>query len=52
MPDRMIALLVNFLKQNNGQLSNRTKEKEFQALTGKEIVFIENLYKSIFLNYI
>ena len=48
MSDSMIALLVNFLEQNNGQLSNRAKEKEFQKLTVEEIVFIENLYKDIF----
>ena len=48
MPYCLIALLVNFLEQNNGKFSNRAKEKEFQALTVEEIVFIDNLYKDIF----
>lgn len=48
MPDRMVALLVNFLGQNNGILSKRAREKEFSALTDKEVGSIENLYREIF----
>jgi len=33
MPDKMVALLVRFLDQNNGILSKRAREKEFSALT-------------------
>lgn len=48
MPDRLVALLVQFLAQNNGTLSKRAKEKEFSALSEKEIKSIEKLYKDIF----
>jgi len=50
MPDTMIALLVRFLEQNNGQLSKRAKEKEFKALTNKEIKEVEMNYNLIFNN--
>lgn len=48
MPDKMIALLVRFLDQNNGSLSKRAREKEFGALTEVEINQIENRYNEIF----
>jgi hypothetical protein len=48
MPDMLVALLVKFLDQNNGSLSKRAKEKEFCALSEKEIKSIEKLYSEIF----
>ncbi len=48
MPDNMVALLVRFLEQNNGILSQRAREKEFNDLTQKEIQDIEKQYQSIF----
>jgi len=48
MPDKMIALLVRFLEQNNGVLSKRAREKEFDALTETEVNQIEIRYKEIF----
>ena len=48
MPDSLIALLVRFLSQNSGTLSRRAKEKEFSALSEKEVKSIEKLYKEIF----
>jgi hypothetical protein len=48
MPDKMVALLVRFLEQNNGVLSKRAKEKEFDALTEAEVNQIEIRYKEIF----
>jgi hypothetical protein len=48
MPDRLVAVLVKFLSQNNGTLSNRAKEKEFSALSEKEVKSIEKLYSEIF----
>jgi len=48
MPDKMIALLVRFLSQNAGKLSNRAKEVEFVDLTKDEIKLIEENYKRIF----
>ncbi|NOX18331.1 MAG: cell filamentation protein Fic, partial [Chlorobi bacterium] len=48
MPDRMVSLLVRFLEQNEGEISKRAKEKEFSALTEKEVAEIEREYKRIF----
>ena len=49
MPDKMVAILVRFLEQNDGVLSKRALKKEFSALKEKEIKEIESSYKSIFL---
>ncbi|MEJ7829425.1 MAG: Fic family protein [Segetibacter sp.] len=48
MPDKMVSLLVRFLEQGNGKLSERTKAKEFAALTEKEAIQLENKYAEIF----
>lgn len=48
MPDKMVALLVRFLEQNNGVLSKRALEKEFSALKKEEVKAIEAQYKVIF----
>jgi len=47
MPDSMIALLVRFLEQNDGKLSKRAKEKEFEILNKEEVSRIEETYKLI-----
>jgi len=44
----MVALLVQFLDQNNGILSKRSWEKEFTALTETENNQIEKKFKEIF----
>ncbi len=48
MPDKMVAILVRFLEQNNGVLSKRALKKEFSALKAEEIKDIEANYNSIF----
>jgi Fic family protein len=48
MPDKLISILVRFLEQNDGILSNRAKEKEFNMLNSEEIKKIETMFKSIF----
>ncbi len=48
MPDKTVALLVRFLDQNNGILSNRAQEKEFNVLTIDEIQLVEKQYLTIF----
>ena len=48
MPDRLIDLLIRFLRQENGMLSKRAKRKEFQALTSNEIKILEEKYSEIF----
>ncbi len=50
MSDRMVALLIRFLSQNNGKLSKRALGKEFSELSGEEVVDIENQYKFYFLD--
>lgn len=48
MPDKLVALLVRFLDQNEGHLSKRAREKEFNSLSDKEVIEIEENYQSIF----
>ncbi|HVU83237.1 MAG TPA: Fic family protein [Puia sp.] len=48
MPDKMVALLVRFLNQNNGVLSKRLREKEFSQLNESEIKSVESKYKELF----
>ncbi|MEO8446756.1 MAG: Fic family protein [bacterium] len=48
MDDRTIDQLINFLKQNDGSLSQRAKSKEFKILTEKEGENLENNYREIF----
>ena len=48
MPDRMVDLLLRFLAQNNGRLSARAREKEFELLNEAEIAAIEAKYQEVF----
>jgi hypothetical protein len=48
MPDNMISLIIGFLEQGNGNLSERSRKKEFSALTQKEVEEIEAKFKEIF----
>ena len=50
MPDKLVSILARFLEQNQGVLSKRAKEKEFGALSQREVEQIEAEYRSIFLN--
>jgi hypothetical protein len=50
MPDKMVALVIRFLEQNNGRFSERAKEKEFTKLTKDEIEAIEDQYQKIFMD--
>jgi hypothetical protein len=50
MPDKLVSLLIRFLKQNDGRLAKRARETEFSELTLDEINKIENHYKSIYNN--
>ncbi|HEY3824086.1 MAG TPA: hypothetical protein VGL82_05980, partial [Bryobacteraceae bacterium] len=44
MPERTIDLLFRFLRQNNGRISKRAREKEFAALTDAEAAKLEEAY--------
>ena len=48
MPDKMVALLIHLLEQNNGTLSKRKREKELDGLKDEEIKEIEEYYKLFF----
>lgn len=48
MPDSTIDLLFNFLKQNDGRLSNRALSKEFEALEENEVTYVERAYSEAF----
>jgi hypothetical protein len=48
MPDKMVALLVRILEQNEGRFSKRARENEFDKLTDTEISDIESRFKAIF----
>lgn len=48
MPDKMVALLVKYLEQNNGVLSKKKKELDFEILTNDEVNNIELAYKNSF----
>lgn len=48
MPDKTVALLIRFLEQGHGKLSERVKSKEFRILTPDEVMHIEEKYQEIF----
>ncbi|MGB7101355.1 MAG: Fic family protein [Xanthobacteraceae bacterium] len=48
MPDRTLDNLLGFLRQNEGTLSKRAREKEFAALTDDETRRIEQAYVDLF----
>lgn len=49
MPERTINLLAQFLRQNNGTLSRRARNREFQGLSADELERVEDLYARCFL---
>ena len=48
MPDRLAQDLIMFIRQNDGRLSKRRREKEFAALTDEETRRIEEIYAEVF----
>ncbi|MEP7346352.1 MAG: Fic family protein, partial [Gemmatimonadaceae bacterium] len=44
MPERTLNLLHRFLRQNDGRLSERARQREFAALADQEVARIEALY--------
>ncbi|MFP4485132.1 MAG: Fic family protein [Spirochaetaceae bacterium] len=48
MPDRTINLLFRFLRQNQGRLSKRSRQKEFAALSDEEVARVESFYAEAF----
>lgn len=48
MPDKDLENLISFLRQNDGKLSNRARNKEFKALTTDEVTMLETKFQEIF----
>jgi hypothetical protein len=48
MPDTTVDLLFRFLRQNDGRLSRRAREREFAELTEDEVAKIEATYAKSF----
>ncbi len=48
MPEGTINLLFRFVNQNGGRLSQRAREREFEALTDEETERIEAIYRGTF----
>jgi hypothetical protein len=49
MSDKHMETLIGFLRQGNGSLSKRAREREFQALTDEEATQLEDRYNEIFM---
>ncbi len=48
MQDRLAQNLILFIRQNNGTLSRRKREKEFSALTDDEVHGLESIIRDAF----
>lgn len=49
MPDKLVNVLVRFLEQNAGKLSQRARTKELESLTDTEIEKIEAAFAEAFV---
>lgn len=47
MPDRVLDLLFRFLRQNDGRLSKRAREREFAVLTDEETARVEGIFAEL-----
>ncbi len=50
LPNTKVDLLIKVLDQNDGKLSNKKREKQFEELGDKEIKTIEDAFQEIFMN--
>jgi hypothetical protein len=48
MPDRLAQNLILFIRQNDGMLSKRKREKEFYKLTDEEVRGLESIVQDAF----
>lgn len=51
MSNRLAQNLIMFVRQNEGSLPKKRREKEFVALKGEEVGVIENIIKDAFSEY-
>ncbi len=49
LPDTRVDLLIKLLNQNNGRLSKRKRQNDFDELTDEDISLIEEYYAEIFM---
>jgi Fic family protein len=49
MPDKMVAMLLRFMEQNNGVLSKRALKEELSELNENEVNTIQDTYRHLFL---
>jgi Fic family protein len=48
MPDNKVDLLIKLLSQNNGSLSRKKRNKEFEELSDEELKMIEKHFQTVF----
>jgi len=48
MPDRVAENLIMFIRQNNGTLPRKRREREFKALSNEEVTAIEGIVNDAF----
>jgi hypothetical protein len=48
MPDRLAQNLITYIRQNNGSLGRKRREKELEALTDQEVAAIEQIVRREF----
>ena len=48
LPDTRVDLLIKFLNQNDGKLSKRKRQNDFDELSEEEISIIEEYYANIY----
>ncbi|MCE2521055.1 MAG: Fic family protein [Alphaproteobacteria bacterium] len=48
MPDRLAQDLIMFIRQNDGKLPKRRREREFRALSDEETAYIEAICEEVF----
>jgi len=51
MPDRLAENLILFIRQNNGSLSKKRREGEFNRLTDDEVTLIEGIVREAFADF-
>jgi hypothetical protein len=50
LTDTRVDLLIKFLHQNEGKLSNKKRTKNFDELTDEEISRVEHTFQDIFID--
>ena len=48
MPDRLAQDLIMYIRQNDGKLPKKRRDKKFAALTDDEVMQVEAMYEEIF----